>query len=58
MTTVRLCGKVDEALKEYAEKHCLNIHKFITKLVKEKLEKEGIIIGKSDDPIETTVKSD
>jgi len=44
MTSIRLKGEIDEALKQYAEENCLNISKMIHKLVKEKLEKEGISI--------------
>ena len=58
MTQVNISGKIDEALRQYAKEHCLNISKFIHMIVKEKLEKEGITIGKSDDSITITVKSD
>ncbi len=58
MTAIHLKEKIDEALRKYTEEHCLNISKWIHKLVKEKLEKEGITIGKSDDPSKNIAKSD
>ncbi len=44
MTQVNISGKIDEALRQYAEQNCLNISKFVHMIVKEKLEKEGITI--------------
>ena len=58
MTQVNIRGKIDEALKKYVEENCINVSKFVHKLVKRELEKEGIIIGKSDDPSKITAKSD
>lgn len=44
MTQINIHGEIDKALKKYAEQNCLNISKFVHKLVKEKLEREGISI--------------
>jgi len=47
MTAIKIYGKIDEALRKYAEENCLNVSKFIHKLVREKLESEGIQIDVS-----------
>lgn len=58
MTQVNISGEIDRALRKYAKEHCLNVSKFVHKLIKQELEKKGIIIGESDDPSKITVKSD
>ena len=42
MTQINISGKIDEALRQYAKENCLNVSKFVHKLVKRELEKEGI----------------
>lgn len=47
MMHVNIKGKLGDVLRKYAEQHCLNVSKFVNKLVKEKLIKEGIQIDGS-----------
>ena len=45
MVAVHIRGRIDEALRIYAEEHCLNVSKWVHKLVKQELEKNGVKIN-------------
>ena len=58
MINVKIKGKLYEALKELVDEKCINISLYVRRAIKERLEREGITIGKSDAPSKITDKSD